>query len=282
MKIIFIGLLLVSASNGYDKKYESILNLMSSTIKSAKCASKCSWLRNQEEKTKCHQVCTADAGEGLCQYSWLCGEPCRLACTEILDNRHTHRLVDIKQAGCQLKWKVDRLAGRTLTFITLAQDKAGMWRRLTNGRTEAGQSLSSAQTQMFVQLMVVAVSEQGVQDAKVVPVHSYLVCPREEEDETEDETSTLLPLTSQTLQSPDNPVVNETLFFILSLCCVFLSSVALLLFLLYHCSKKSLAQSKVQNCKLSQIQKDKNHVDIFVVDSNSNNSKFKEEKTTHS
>ena len=277
MNSMLYFVLAFGASTGQYQEHTNILSLIKPTIKAVQCATKCAVLTHQEDRNRCVEVCTADDSENLCRYSWLCGEACRLACAEVEEEGH-RRLVSLDQVECQFTWQTNRQATpaeiRPVNFIALAQDKAEMWRVIGSPVSESRLRLTSSQTQMFSRLMVVAVSEKGVEDVKNVPVYSSSSCTSVNSEGAADKEDTTTKgavidpesASDDLIKTPDNSAVNQTLFFILSLCCICLSCTALMIYLLYSCSTKQENSTKVQNFKLAQIAKPDKIEAIFVIE----------------
>ena len=243
-----------------EPEFTSVLNLISPNIESARCTSKCSQL-TEESFNKCHEMCMSS--EDLCRYSWLCGEECRQGCKET-PQTNLHLLLSL-QVGCELSWKIEKESNSPATFISMAEDKAGMWRLIGEGNSATMLRLTTAQTMVFSRVVVVAVSGTGVQDMRSVPVYPS-VCQQPAQAASVLTIPAHYQLTKSLREDltvvSGNVEIYQTLFFILALCCFVLSCTALLLYSLHSCSKPR--ENKVQTTKLSPIISEKNNP-IYII-----------------
>jgi hypothetical protein len=112
----------------------------------------------------------AEPPKEICEYAWLCGLGCSLACRQPTQQR-VLKLARLEQQGCQVTWDItqkeaedsQQLKSGHVVFFVAGQDGAGMWSVLARGLNHS-LLLTNAQTNRYAALAVLAVTETGVAD----------------------------------------------------------------------------------------------------------------------
>ena len=163
---LIFALTSVRGFNPRTTEMEDLLDLLQTNIEETRIKVKCSSASITEDVEKCLEM---NRVPELCQFSWLCGEGCRLAC---LEEEPKHILIqDIEQSSCSVSWFLEDSSYST-QFIVVAKDEAGMWRVLEDRYTQVELELTAPDTLKYRKISVLAISDFGVED-----VHSIQVQP---------------------------------------------------------------------------------------------------------
>ena len=150
---------------------EPLESLLAGQIQRASCEARCQPADNAEDRDRCLEVCLmGEVPREICQYAWLCGRGCSLACSLPVHQPEV-RLEDLLQHGCQVAWnrEEEKLLG-SVVYIVAGEDGAGMGNVVAPLLHHTSLQLSSNQMERYEALVVMAVTAAGVVDKRRLPL----------------------------------------------------------------------------------------------------------------
>ena len=154
----------VRGFNPRTTEMNDLLDLLQTNIEETRMKVKCSTASTPEDVEKCIKM---NRVPELCQFSWLCGDGCRLAC---LEDEPRHILIqEIEQSSCSVSWFLEDSSYPT-QYIVVAKDGAGMWRILEDGYTQEELELTAQDTLKYRKISILAISDFGVEDVRSLQV----------------------------------------------------------------------------------------------------------------